>query len=295
LLVHKQDFFSHLKTRWQSLFAISFDVLLYDLTSTYFEADPPQQEGLRRFGYSRDKRSDCVQVVIALIVTPEGLPLAYEVMPGNTADSATLSGFLDHIAAQYGRANRIWVMDRGVPTEATLATMRAAAEPIHYLVGTPKGRLTRMEKAFLELPWERVRDSVEVKLLRQHGEVYVLAKSAGRMSKERAIRYRRLKKLWSRLGELRQQKLTRDQLLMKVGAAKKDAGQVFALATVRLPEKNQAAIPRPSLSACARTGSEPFVGARAVTYCAPTWMEPIRPSCGATTSSSPKSSRPSRS
>jgi hypothetical protein len=249
LLVHKQDFFSHLKTRWQSLFAVSFDVLLYDLTSTYFEADPPQQEGLRRFGYSRDKRSDCVQVVIALIVTPEGLPLAYEVMPGNTADSATLSGFLDRIAAQYGRANRTWVMDRGVPTEATLATMRAAAEPIHYLVGTPKGRLTRMEKAFLELPWERVRDSVEVKLLRhsppsgsdpRDSEVYVLAKSAGRMSKERAMRCRRLKKLWSRLGELGQQKLTRDQLLMKVGAAKKDAGRVFALVAIRLPEKNQA-------------------------------------------------------
>ena len=134
-------------------------------------------------------------------------------------------------------------MDRGIPTEDSLATMRAAAEPIHYLVGTPKGRLTRMEKAFLALPWERVRDSVEVKLLRQDGELYVLAKSAGRMSKERAMRCRRLKKLWSRLGELRQQKLTRDQLLMKVGAAKKDAGRAFALVDVRLPEKNQAVNP----------------------------------------------------
>ncbi|MCP4386177.1 MAG: IS1634 family transposase [Hyphomicrobiales bacterium] len=232
LLVHKRDFFSHLKTRWQSLFAARFDVLLYDLTSTYFEADPAQQDGLRRFGYSRDKRSDCVQVVIALIVTPDGLPLAYEVMPGNTADNATLTDFLERIAAQYGRANRTWVMDRGIPTEDSLATMRAAAEPIHYLVGTPKGRLTRMEKAFLALPWERVRDSVEVKLLRQDGELYVLAKSAGRMSKERAMRCQRLKKLWSRLGELRQQKLTRDQLLMKVGAAKKDAGRAFALVDV---------------------------------------------------------------
>jgi hypothetical protein len=243
LLVHKRDFFSHLKGRWQSLFAARFDILLYDLTSTYFEADPPQPGGLRRFGYSRDKRSDCVQVVIALIVTPEGLPLAYEVMPGNTADNATLTDFLERIATQYGRANRTWVMDRGIPTEASLATMRAAAEPIHYLVGTPKGRLTRMEKAFLELPWERVRDSVEVKLLRQDGELYVLAKSAGRMSKERAMRCRRLKKLWARLGELRQQKLTRDQLLMKVGAAKKDAGRVFGLVAVRLPQKNQAVTP----------------------------------------------------
>lgn len=243
LLAHKRDFFSHLKKRWQSLFAARFDILLYDLTSTYFEADPPQPGGLRRFGYSRDKRSDCVQVVIALIVTPEGLPLAYEVMPGNTADNATLTDFLERIAAQYGRANRTWVMDRGIPTEASLATMRAAAEPIHYLVGTPKGRLTRMEKAFLELPWERVRGSIEVKLLRQDGELYVLAKSAGRMSKERAMRCRRLKKLWARLGELRQQKLTRDQLLMKVGAAKKDAGRVFGLVAVRRPRKNQAVTP----------------------------------------------------
>jgi hypothetical protein len=148
VLAHKRAMFSFLRERWQSLFNVGFDVLLYDLTSTYFECDPPEQ-GKRRFGYSRDKRSDCVQVVIALIVTPEGLPLAYEVMDGNTNDSTTLTGFMDKIEHQYGRSNRIWVMDRGVPTEASLRAMREAGYPVHYLVGTPRGRLTKLEQAFV--------------------------------------------------------------------------------------------------------------------------------------------------
>ena len=147
LLVHKQAVFDHLVGRWRDLFNISYDVLLYDLTSPYFEADPPFPEGdKRRFGYSRDHRPDCVQIVIALIVTPEGLPLAYEVLPGNTADKTTLREFLERIERQYGKARRVWLMDRGVPTEEVLAEMRAADPPVHYLVGTPKGRLTRLEK-----------------------------------------------------------------------------------------------------------------------------------------------------
>jgi len=242
LLTHKQAFFTALKARWQSLFAISFEVLLYDLTSTYFESDPPAS-GKRAFGYSRDKRADCVQLVIALIITPEGFPLAYEVMAGNTADNTTLAGFLAKIEAQYGKAQRTWVMDRGIPTEETLAKMRAAEPPIHYLVGTPKGRLNRLEAAFVEQPWEAVRDRLQVKLLAQDDELYVLAKSDGRMSKERAMRRRRLKKLWRRLGELRRQKLSRDQLLIKIGAAKKDAGRAYALVDIRLPKKDQAVTP----------------------------------------------------
>lgn len=242
LLEHKQDFFTALTTRWRDLFAVSFDVLLYDLTSTYFEADPPM-EGKRQFGYSRDKRSDCVQVVIALIVTPEGFPLAYEVMPGNTADTTTLGDFLDKIEAQYGKANRTWVMDRGIPTEAVLERMRRAESPIHYLVGTPKGRLTRLEQAFLDQPWTEVRSSVQVKLLPQDDELYILAQSDRRVAKERAMRRRRLKKLWKRLGDLRGQKLSRDQLLMKIGAAKKEAGQAFSLVDIRLPDKDQPVSP----------------------------------------------------
>src|ERR1700720_796830 len=189
LLEHKQALFDHLVERWRDLFNISFDVLLYDLTSTYFEADPPFAESdKRRHGYSRDHRGDCVQVIIALVVTPEGLPLAYEVLPGNTADNTTLKDFLARIVAQYGKARRIWLMDRGVPTEAVLAEMRAADPPVQYLVGTPKGRLTRLEKGLVDKPWHDARPGVQVKLLPQDGELYVFAQSTDRVAKERAIR-----------------------------------------------------------------------------------------------------------
>jgi hypothetical protein len=148
LLPHKQALFTHLKQRWETLFQASFEILLYDLTSTYFECEVPETSK-RRFGYSRDKRPDCVQVVIALIVTPQGFPLAYEVMNGNTADCTTLSAFVDKIQAQYGRAERIWVMDRGIPTEEALAHLRQSDPPVRYLVGTPKGRLSALERDFL--------------------------------------------------------------------------------------------------------------------------------------------------
>ena len=243
LLAHKAGLFSFLRQRWQALFDARFDVLLYDLTSTYFECDPPVG-GKRKFGYSRDKRSDCVQVVIALIVTPQGFPIAYEVMPGNTSDKTTLREFLQKIENQYGRADRTWVMDRGIPTEEVLQEMRSSEQPIHYLVGTPKGRLSKMEKAFLSRPWAQVRDGVDVKLLEKEGEVYVLAKSAGRVDKERSMRRRRLKKLWNRLHELQQQKLTRDQLLIKLGAAKKEAGRAYHLVEIQLPEKDQDVTPQ---------------------------------------------------
>jgi hypothetical protein len=242
LIAHKEALFGFLRQRWQALFDVRFEVLLYDLTSTYFECDVPDG-GKRKFGYSRDKRSDCVQVVIALIVTPEGFPLAYEVMPGNTADKSTLADFIKKIEARYGKADRTWVMDRGIPTEETLAQMRAAETPTHYLVGTPKGRLTQLEKDFLKLPWEQVREAVEVKLLDKEGELFVLARSAGRVDKERSMRRRRLKKLFKRLHEIRQQDLTRDQLLLKLGAAKKEAGRAWGLADIRLPDKDQAVTP----------------------------------------------------
>jgi DDE family transposase len=243
LLAHKQALFSFLRQRWQALFDVRFDVLLYDLTSTYFECDLPE-EGKRKFGYSRDKRSDCVQVIIALIVTPEGFPLAYEIMPGNTSDKTTLADFLKKVEKQYGKANRTWVMDRGIPTEETLGQMRTAQTPIHYLVGTPRGRLSKLEKEFLKLPWEKVRESVEVKLLDQAGELYILSRSLGRVHKERSMRRRRLKRLFKRLRELRQQKLTRDDLLIKLGAAKKEAGHAYRLVDLHLPAKDEAPTPQ---------------------------------------------------
>jgi hypothetical protein len=238
LLAHKRPLFSYLRTRWQDLFGARFEVLLYDLTSTYFESDPPGY-GKRKHGYSRDKRPDCVQVVIALIVTPEGFPVAYEVLAGNTADNTTLADFLARIEEQYGKAERIWVMDRGIPTEEVLAQMRGAETPVRYLVGTPKGRLSKLEKAFLTKPWKQVREQVQVKLLEQDDELYVLALSAGRRTKERAMRRRRLKKLWRRLHELQGQKLTRDELLLKLGAAKKEAGRAYALVAIELPDLDQ--------------------------------------------------------
>ena len=224
------------------LFQARFDVLLYDLTSTYFESDPPFA-GKRQFGYSRDKRSDCVQVVIALVVTPQGFPLAYEVMPGNTSDKTTLKDFLAQIEAQYGRSDRVWIMDRGIPTEETLEQMRTGDSPVHYLVGTPKGRLSKFEKKFLTLPWQAVRPSVDVKLLSHDSELYILARSHPRTLKERAMRRRRLKKLWRRLHELQQQTLTRDELLLKLGAAKKEAGRAYHLVDIQIPDPKQPVTP----------------------------------------------------
>lgn len=217
-----------------------FEILLYDLTSTYFECDPPEH-GKHRHGHSRDHRPDCVQVVIALIVTPEGFPLAYEVMPGNTLDNSTLEGFVEAIEQQYGRAQRIWLMERGIPTEEVLEKLRQREVPVRYLVGTPKGRLSKLEKAFLEKPWEKAREEVAVKLLEREGEIYILARSAGRVDKERGMRRRRLKRLIKRLKELQVQKLDRDELLLKLGAAKKEAGRAYVLIAVELPPKEQAA------------------------------------------------------
>jgi hypothetical protein len=237
LLAHKDALFEHLVARWRDLFNARFDVLLYDLTSTYFEADPPFPEGdKRRHGYSRDHRPDCVQVVIALVVTPEGLPLAYEVMPGNTADNATLRGFLQRIERQYGKARRIWLMDRGIPTEEVLAEMRAADPPVHYLVGTPKGRLTRLERELLGKPWQQARPGVQVKLLPQDGELYVFAQSRDRVAKERAMRRRQLKWLWRRLAQIAAMKLTREELLMKLGAARSHAPTAWRLIPVVVPK-----------------------------------------------------------
>jgi transposase len=238
LLEHKQALFDHLVGRWRDLFNVRFDVLLYDLTSTYFESDPPaDDEDKRRYGYSRDHRPDCVQVVIALVVTPEGFPLAYEVLAGNTRDCTTLQDFLARIERQYGKARRVWCMDRGVPTEEVLAQMRASDPPVQYLVGTPKGRLTRLEQALLEKPWHAARPGVQVKLLAQDGELYVFAESRDRVAKERSMRRRQLKWLWARLNKLSTMRLTRDDLLMKLGAARTKAPAAWRLIEVEVSKR----------------------------------------------------------
>jgi len=238
VLAHKAALFAHLIERWKDLFNAKFEVLLYDLTSTYFESCPPfPEEDKRKFGYSRDKRFDCVQVVIALIVTPEGFPIAYEVLAGNTSDKTTLRGFLKKIEEQYGKADRIWEMDRRIPTDEVLAEMRAAERKIYYLVGTPKGRLTKFEKKLTELPWQCAREGVNVKLLREDEEVYVLAASVARRSKEQAMRRRQLKWLWQRLKQLKSMKLSRDEILLKLGAAKQQAPSAWRLIATDIAEE----------------------------------------------------------
>ena len=238
LLEHKEALFAHLRARWSDLFAASYDILLYDLTSTYFECDAPEAEtDPRRFGYSRDRRSDCVQVVIALVVTPEGLPLAYEMLPGNTTDKTTLLAMIALLKIRYGKIGRIWVMDRGIPTEEALARMRACDPPMHYLVGTPKARLHRLEAALADRPWVEVRGQLRVKCVPEDGETYVLTESPARVEKERAMRRRSLKKYWQRLGELAQLKSpTRDELLLKLGKAQGAAGASARLVRVEVPE-----------------------------------------------------------
>jgi len=238
VLEHKQDLFVHLQQRWKDLFDAEFDLLLYDLTSTYMEGEA-EQNPKARYGYSRDKRPDCKQVVIALIVTPAGLPLAYEVMAGNTSEKTTLRTFLDSIESQYGKARRVWLMDRGIPTEALLQEIRTSRQETFYLVGTSRAKVKQYEKQWLELPWHKVRESVEVKLFAQDGELYVLAKSEGRQAKENAMRRKKLARLLRKLRAMRRSCPKRDQLLMRVGAAKTDVGRAFGFVKINLPTAGQ--------------------------------------------------------
>lgn len=239
ILEHKAELFVWLRQKWAELFAADFEVLLYDLTSTYFEGEMEGNEKARR-GYSRDHRPDCLQVVIALVVTPDGFPLAYEVMNGNTTEQKTLEPFLSKIEQAYGKAKRVWVMDRGIPTEATLKMMRAPERQTCYLVGTPKGRMKQHEKKWLDLPWQKVRDSVEVKLYEHEEELYVLARSDGRQAKENAMRRKRLVRLLRKLRAMRRSLPERDQLLLRIGAAKKEAGRAFGFVEIDLPLAQQA-------------------------------------------------------
>ncbi len=239
VLEYKRELFVWLKQKWADLFQADFEVLLYDLTSTYFEGEMEQNRKARR-GYSRDGRPDCLQLVIALVITTDGFPLAYEVMNGNTSERTTLRTFLDDIEKTYGKAKRTWVMDRGIPSEAILKEMREPERETFYLVGTPKGKITQHEKKWLDLPWQKVRDSVQVKLYQDGGELYVLAKSEGRQAKEIAIRRKRLVRLLRKLRAMRKSLPKRDQLLLRIGAAKKEAGRAFGFVKIGLPQAGEA-------------------------------------------------------
>lgn len=245
ILPHKEALCRHLRERFRTLFDSSYDVLLYDLTSTYFEG-LCERIPMARHGYSRDGRPDCRQVVIALIVTPDGLPVAYEVMPGNTADCTTLKDFLARIESMYGRANRTWVMDRGIPTEATLKTMRE--NNTSYLVGTPRSMMNKLHAKLIEKSWNDVHQGMKVKLVEEEGEVFVLARSDDRALKESAMRRRKFKALVRGLHRLRQRlratssrgaMLDRDTLVARVAVLRRDAGAVARLIDITIPKADQ--------------------------------------------------------
>jgi transposase len=189
LIPHKTELERHLRERYGELFGAQFDVLLYDLTSSYVEGTAEKDPMMQR-GYSRDHRPDCKQVVIALIVNPEGFPLSYETFDGNRADVTTIETVMRMVERKYGRARRVWVFDRGVVSEENLAALRR--RDAQYLVGTPRSKLKQFERELLEGDWERVRQDVEAKCVPVPGgeETYVLCRTAARREKERAIRSR---------------------------------------------------------------------------------------------------------
>ena len=202
LLPHKDGLFRHFQQVYGELFGTTFDLLLYDITSTYFEgqcAANPQA----RHGYSRDGRPDCVQVCIALVVTPEGLPLAYEVFDGNRADVTTVEEIVEWMREKYGQERRTWVMDRGMVSEENLEMLRESGAS--YLVGTPKSMLKRFERDLLTEDWTPIEPGLDVKL--RHApdgtaETYVLCRSPQRSQKERAMRERQVQRLEKELARL---------------------------------------------------------------------------------------------
>jgi transposase len=190
IVEHKGELEQHLASKWKDLFGASFDIILYDLTSTYFEGSAEGVAKAKR-GYSRDHRPDCKQLVIALVVTAEGFPLTYEIFDGNKIDSTTLKHIVEAVEGKHGKARRVWVFDRGITTEDNLKWLRERGAC--YLVGTPKPQLKAFEQHLTETDWQKASSEVEVKLCPNDGDVYVLARSQGRVQKEHAMRRRVLK------------------------------------------------------------------------------------------------------
>jgi transposase len=223
LLPHKVEMEKHLKGRLGELFDLEYDLLLYDMTSTYFEGDSAFNGQARR-GYSRDHRPDCKQVCIALVVSKEGLPLGYEVFAGNRADVTTVEDIVDKIEAQYGAAGRIWVMDRGMISEDNLEYLRSGGR--RYIVGTPKGQLKRFEQELLKADWEEVREGLEVKLCPSPDgkESFVLCRSAERAAKEKAIHDRFETRIEEKLNKLVESCRKRKQ---RLGAIERRVGRLL--------------------------------------------------------------------
>ena len=268
----KDELFHYLRDRWAGLFGSTCDVVLFDLTSTYFEVDGTKalESDLQRYGYSRDKRGDCLQVVVALVLTPDGFPLAYEVMPGNTNDRETQMPCIKRLEAKYGRIGSLWLMDRGVPTEKTLKAMREGG--YKYLVGAPRGHLKVLGDRLAKAEWQNVQDGISVKVARldseagtsasgtvgeSSGDTFVLTRSTARSLKETSMRVKKLrgamKTLFAvdgRIGRVRWRKagpvkreLSRDELLKRLAVAEAKAGRAWKMISITLPKEGQKVTP----------------------------------------------------
>jgi transposase len=229
LLPHKDGLFRHFQQVYGELFDTTYDLLLYDITSTYFEGQGNDNPQARR-GYSRDSRPDCVQVCIALVVTPEGLPLGYEVFDGNRADVSTVEEIIEVMREKYGQERRTWVMDRGMVSEDNLETLREAGAS--YLVGTPKSLLKQFERRLLEeSDWEKIEPGVEVKLCaapQGSSETFVLCRSPLRKEKEKALRGRQVEGLEKALTKLQAAAAAEKRALRDLGKAERRVGRLLA-------------------------------------------------------------------
>jgi len=227
LLPMKDDIFRHLQKTYGELFGTTFDILLYDITSTYFEGASAANPQARR-GYSRDKRPDCVQVCIGLVVTPEGLPLAYEVFDGNRADVTTVEEIVETMREKYGHERRVWVMDRGMVSEGNLDELRQCGAS--YLVATPKSMLKKFERQLLDDDWQHIESGIEVKICQAPAgsqETFVLCRSPQRREKEKAMRERQIKGLEKALARLRSRTQAPTRALRDRGKAERRVGRLF--------------------------------------------------------------------
>ena len=259
----RDELFKFLRGRWAGLFGSTCDVVLFDLTSTYFEVDGTKalDSELQRHGYSRDKRGDCLQVVVALVLTPDGFPLAYEVYPGNTSDKGTQMAFIRKLESQYGQIGNLWLMDRGVPTEETLREMREGG--YKYLVGAPRGHLGILGDHLEEATWEEVQPGIHVKVARpvdengKEGDTFVLTQSDARSLKEVSMRAKKLRgamktlrALDARIGRAKwrpvpppKRALSRDELISRLAVAKSKAGRAWKLVSITVPKEGDPVTP----------------------------------------------------
>jgi len=226
LLPHKEAIEQHLVKRLGELFDLSYDLLLYDVTSTYFEGQASRNELAKR-GHSRDHRPDCKQVCIALVVTRDGMPLGYEVFPGNRVDVTTVEEIVEAMEARYGIANRVWVMDRGMSSAENVAWLQETKR--RYLIGAPKGELKKWSREVAEAKdWRQVRGDVEAKLCRgpEGRETFLLVRSADRREKEKAMHERFAKRIEARLESLGR-RLERSRQRLKRGPIDRQIGRIL--------------------------------------------------------------------